>query len=379
MLITCPECQHNVSDKAVACPNCGYPINTTPMPVKATIRHARKFRRLPNGYGSIKHLSGNRRNPYAAYPPTKEWSGTSPKSRPAIGYFKTYNEAYQALTEYNKDGIDIEQKKTTFEQVYNVFLKEYERKDRAKGTLQEYKGAYKLCAELYDRPFAELRKPDFQAIFDKYNDIYSNSALIRFKKLFNQMYKTAIENDIVDKNYSQNVIVGGKESKKGVPFTEDEIKLFWENKDRHYIQYTLIMIYTGYRIGELKVAELKNDRFVGGLKTKNGIGRTVPIHHAIADIVKNMNWKKRFDYQMYYKELAKLGLEYADNGERHTPHDCRHTFSWLADKYGIDSVSKHLIMGHSLGKDVEINTYGHRTFEQLKEEIEKIKTPKMLL
>ena len=27
-LITCPECGKEVSDKATACPNCGYPINT---------------------------------------------------------------------------------------------------------------------------------------------------------------------------------------------------------------------------------------------------------------------------------------------------------------------------------------------------------------
>lgn len=28
-LITCPKCGASVSDKAVACPNCGHPINET--------------------------------------------------------------------------------------------------------------------------------------------------------------------------------------------------------------------------------------------------------------------------------------------------------------------------------------------------------------
>lgn len=27
-LINCPECNHQVSDKAISCPNCGYPINS---------------------------------------------------------------------------------------------------------------------------------------------------------------------------------------------------------------------------------------------------------------------------------------------------------------------------------------------------------------
>ena len=59
----------------------------------------------------------------------------------------------------------------------------------------------------------------------------------------------------------------------------------------------------------------------------------------------------------------------------HTPHDCRHTFSWLCDKYGVDDLSKHLLMGHSLGNDVEKSVYGHRTVEELRTEIEKIQVP----
>ena len=53
----------------------------------------------------------------------------------------------------------------------------------------------------------------------------------------------------------------------------------------------------------------------------------------------------------------------------------RHTFSWLCDKYGVDDMSKHLLMGHSLGNNIERSVYGHRTFEELKTEINKIKVP----
>ena len=41
-------------------------------------------------------------------------------------------------------------------------------------------------------------------------------------------------------------------------------------------------------------------------------------------------------------------------------------------KYGVDTLTKHLLMGHSLGNDVEQSVYGHRTFEELKEGINKI-------
>ena len=84
------------------------------------------------------------------------------------------------------------------------------------------------------------------------------------------------------------------------------------------------------------------------------------------------------DYRtkLFYPTLERVGLLYASNGTKHTPHDCRHTFSWLCDRYKIDDMSKHLLMGHALGSDVEKNVYGHRTFDELKHEIEKICIPK---
>lgn len=80
-----------------------------------------------------------------------------------------------------------------------------------------------------------------------------------------------------------------------------------------------------------------------------------------------------FRMKSFYPVLEQLGINKTASGKRHTPHDCRHTFSWLCDKYKIDELSKHLMMGHSLGGDVEKSVYGHRTIEELKTEINKIK------
>lgn len=79
-----------------------------------------------------------------------------------------------------------------------------------------------------------------------------------------------------------------------------------------------------------------------------------------------------FRDKKFYKLIQSVGMPALTNGKKHTPHDCRHTFSWLCDTFGVDDMSKHMIMGHSLGRDVEKAMYGHRTFEQLKEEINKI-------
>ena len=36
-LINCPECGKQVSNQAIACPNCGYPIQTTVKPIGAIL------------------------------------------------------------------------------------------------------------------------------------------------------------------------------------------------------------------------------------------------------------------------------------------------------------------------------------------------------
>lgn len=66
-------------------------------------------------------------------------------------------------------------------------------------------------------------------------------------------------------------------------------------------------------------------------------------------------------------KLSELGIE------KHTPHDCRHTFSALCEKYGVNENDRKRMMGHSFGNDITNAKYGHRTIDDLRREIEKIK------
>ena len=52
MLKLCPECCLQVSDKATACPHCGYPLKSkSSLPPKK-----KKHMRLPNGFGQISEV-----------------------------------------------------------------------------------------------------------------------------------------------------------------------------------------------------------------------------------------------------------------------------------------------------------------------------------
>lgn len=378
-----------------------------------------KHPKLPNGFGSIKKLSGNRSNPYAVYPPTKEFTlSGAPIAQPALCYVPDWYTGFHALMEYKNGTFDpenfkksiptendqddevikkiistfnnskrINENHLTFAQVYELSYKDkYEnpRKKFSKSSEKHYRWAYGKCASLYDKPMKDIVKDDMQHIIDSCQLGYSS--LSSLKDLFTQMCSYSMENGIINMDYSKYLKINAeKDIENGEPFTEHEIELLWQNKDNKYVQIILILIYTGMRGGELKATKIdyENKVFVGGLKTTAGRDRIIPFPDIIYDYILSFDQEKfspnNFRDKIFYKLILSIGMDPLTNGKKHTPHDCRHTFSWLADKYKMDEVSKHLLMGHSLGKDVERSTYGHRTFEELKTEINKIEAPDLSL
>lgn len=381
MLIECPECSHRVSDRAVSCPACGFPISGIAQARPAAPVRPKKFKKLPNGFGCIRVLSGKRRRPYAAYPPAKEFTlkGSAVK-RKAIGYYETYHDAFAALSAYGSNGAPASG--FTFAQVYEKFLADKfedpaSQLEYADSTIKNYRWAYGKCGDLYGRPMREIHRDDMQAIIDNLHLSYSSAGFLR--TLFKGMFQYSIENGIVDRDYSDFIKIKQKrEYEKGVPFTSEEIAELWKHQSSYDAQIALIMIYSGWRISELKTCEIDLEKRImtGGLKTSAGKNRIVPIHPKIFQFVSEFDQSGfsvgNYQDRRFNKLLTSLGFPNAATGEKHTPHDCRHTFSWLADRYKLDEFSKHLIMGHSLGKDVEKNTYGHRTVEELRAEMEKI-------
>ena len=110
MLIPCPECALNVSDKAISCPHCGFPLKPEKLSKKTKGKY-NKRRRLPNGFGQISEIKNRKlRNPFRAMITVgKTETGRSIcKPLKPQSYFPTYNAAYEALIEYNKNPYDLD-------------------------------------------------------------------------------------------------------------------------------------------------------------------------------------------------------------------------------------------------------------------------------
>ncbi|EOS34215.1 hypothetical protein C808_05276, partial [Lachnospiraceae bacterium M18-1] len=150
------------------------------------------------------------------------------------------------------------------------------------------------------------------------------------------------------------------------------------HKNDPVVEFLLIMCYSGYRIKAYESIEvnLEQKYFRGGVKTNAGKDRIVPIHSGIYALVKRRikNQDAILDItpgtfrNRMYETLEQIGMQ------RHTPHDARHTFSMLCEKYRVNENDRKRMLGHAF-QDITNKVYGHRTVEELRKEIEKIKIP----
>lgn len=396
-LLKCPECTHDVSDKAITCPNCGYPMNM-PSSTKPRIRNG-KPTKLPNGYGTIYKMSGKRSKPYRAMK-TDKWiidpvTGKSKQIRFTIGYYQSREDAMIALANYNENPYDIKADSITFSEVYEKWSENYFPTLSNPSSVRTVTAAYAYCNGLYDMRMKDIKVSHLEGTI--LNAQVGDSTKSRIKSLFNMMYKYAVAHDIVEKNYASVMFANGNPIKRSrtkevVPFSQEEIFLLWDNLDNiAFADMILTGIYSGWRPQELailKVADidLEAGTMLGGLKTDAGKNRIVPIHPLIKPLIENRiqeatdmqseflfndangqqgtymtydKYRKRFEKVMTYLKLT------------HRPHETRHTFITKAKACNVDEYILKLIVGHTID-DITEKVYTHRTIDQLRAEMEKI-------
>lgn len=369
----------------------------------------------PNGYGGIKKLSGKRRRPYAVVITSKYDQGmkdisflqealgdelyaevkakyekcvverrTARQVQKYIGYYETRQDAMIALAEYNKNPYDIDKRNMTFGEIYEILLEEkFSKMD--KSAKSSYVAPYKKCESLKNIRMIELRKNHMQRLVDE-NAGMSKSTQNNMLKLFHAVYKFALENDIVEKDYSQFVaITSEQKAKEKVPFSREEVQKLWKNLDTYkFTDSILIMIYTGMRIGEMCAIKKEDvhleERYieVKGTKTK-AANRIVPIHKKIAPLIeKRLSVSSEWlfpssrgnsisynNYKDYQFDVIMNKLELT-----HTPHECRHSFMTYAAASKLNPILVKKIVGHS-ARDITQDTYTHTFVEDLVKEIDK--------
>ena len=410
MLTQCPECELPVSDKANACPHCGYPLK--PSEKQKRPRKSNKRRRLPNGFGQISEIKNrNLRNPFRAMVTV----GKTPEGKPICkplrpeSYFATYNDAYAALVEYNKNPYDLEPS-ITMQELYDKWLPEYEKTVKSTKSVTS---AWAYCSGVYKMRVMDIRARHVKGCMEEGVAVIRGKAQHpsatmknQIKSLFNMMLDYALEYELVDRNYSRTFNLTEETvkeiqsvKKEHIAFTDEEMDLLWANiSSKQGIDIMLIQCYSGWRPQELGLLELKdvdleNWTFRGGMKTDAGENRVVPIHSRIQDLVLRkyqeaealgspylLNWtdpnnrnKKnlKLTYARYQKAFERIRDELKLN-PNHRPHDGRTHFVTMAKRYGVDEYAIKYMVGHKIS-DITEKVYTRREFAWLREEIKKIK------
>ena len=412
MLIKCPECELQISDKAISCPHCGYPLKSNVNICNS--KRNNKRRRLPNGFGQISEIKNrNLRNPFRAMVTVGVTSKGKPICKPLKpeSYFATYNDAYMALAEYNKNPYNLEPS-ITVKQLYDKWSNKYFETLKSDSSVRTINSAWSYCSAIYDIRASDVRARHIKSCMENGVAIIKGiehhptaGVKARIKSMFNILFDYALEYEIVDKNYSRtfsvsdDIIKEKEEAKRGhLPFSEDEMQKLWNNiNEKQYIDVVLIQCYSGWRPQELGLIEienvnLNNNTFIGGMKTDAGTNRLVPIHPNIIPLVKKryeeaikLNSKYlinctdththrsslMFTYDKFQKRFGKIRDELNLN-PLHRAHDGRMHFITIAKKYGVDEYAIKYIVGHTIN-DITEKVYTKRELEWLQSEIQKIK------
>lgn len=338
----------------------------------------------PNGNGSINKVSGNRRKPYKVMVTVGWDQETGKQKKRCLGYYLTHKDASKALIDYLDNPYDLDISSLTFAEIYQKWSRvKYPKVSHS--SILGYTSAFENVNSLHSLRMRDIKTNHLQLALDQCQKGHGTKRKIKY--LFGQLYAYAMQNDIVSKDYSSYVDIGPatRESER-VPFSKVEIEILWKHvEDFEWIDTILIMIYSGFRIGELLELEienidLENATMTGGLKTTAGKNRLVPIHPKILPLIQRRyeenrkyliyNYKgKQMSYSNYYREKFIPIMEQLNM--KHRPHDCRHTFATLLSNANANSTAIKKMIGHESFITTE-KIYTHKDIEELRKNVELI-------
>lgn len=340
--------------------------------------------RKPNGYGSIKRLSGNRRRPFVFV--VSEQGRQKP-----VAYFATQEEAelYQADYYRLHHGHDLPRHVVTFAELYHRWLPAHlAHHALSASSLESYRNAYRHCKRLWHKPYSSIKYEQYQAVIDDMlDDGLSYSSVKKVRSLISLLCKHALKIELSGINYGPLLDIGSNHPvRPHKTFSRQKINRLWARVDESGVDTVLILLYTGMRCSEM-LALTKADvnlrqqyLQITKSKTKSGI-RTIPIHPRIFPLVQHRMQMpgatliadtngRAYSYTRYctiWKSVMTL-----IRAKGHTTHDCRHTVATLLDNAGANENAKRKLLGHA-GGDITDRVYTHKGLRQLRKAIQLLK------
>lgn len=292
------------------------------------------------------------------------------------------------IIDFIGDKINTSLRDILFKDLYELWLNEHS-PYVSNSRVVTYNVSFKHCALLHNKKVKDIRCLQIKEVI---NSIDREPTKKTVKILLNMLFDYALENEIVDKNYARITKINADFNKVFNPhrsLKDEEIQVILNHSYLNVARMILIQCFTGLRPGELMLLRLDNIHleemyFIGGLKTKAGINRTVPIHPFIYEFIKDFYMEaKKYNSEylilndhhkhLTYKNYLLKFKDFCKNHDLHDlrPHDCRKYFVTQAKKVKMDEYALKRIVGHEIN-DITEKVYTERSIDWLKEEIRKI-------
>lgn len=372
-----------------------------------------KYKRRPNGSGTVVKLSGRRRKPFCARVTLDERNPINgEKKQLVIGTFETYQEALNALSLYSltknntiskKEAMEIDpvvyqkvqekmsKKVPTFLDIYYILDKD-DFSSLSPHTQNNMHGAIKHLKKLHYLKIDQITLRMIQDVFDE--DGSNHGTQVHMKTICTKVFRYAVVNQYIDRNddYTSYIRVPKyEESDMHRPYTINEI-LALKKADTPEAHIMLIFIYTGVRINELlninrdnihideKCDDDGTERLISymitGSKTKAGKNRIVPIHddikqYVIDELLKPEKRLVDVSYPNFTNRTVLIKVNKLLN-THHTMHDTRKTFATLCQMNNLNVYIRKKVLGHRMN-DITFDVYTNESKNRLWTEINKIK------
>lgn len=358
-------------------------------------RKKKRRMRLPNGMGSVHKIGGDRqrRRPWRARVPSHvEFNletGKAVQKFITVGYFETEMEAIEALMEYRKNPYTLEAATCTFEDVYEMWsAKKYP--ELSYSGQRGYIASFKSCESIHKMKMRDIRAIHLEGVMNEIQGKHQTQ--LRLKTFWGQLFKYAMEHDIIQKDYSEFVKTRDKdEGTKRTAIPPEDREKIWRAIDEGdtAAELAMIYIYTGMRASELlemkkENVDMENRILVGGLKTAAGQNRRIPIHKCIMPFMERLmqtegeylisQTRGKTSKPMSYQNLKAtywIPLMERLGTPQYTLHYCRHTCATMMREVDIPEDIRKLILGHANGDITD--RYTHHTDAMLLEAMDKVK------
>ena len=245
-----------------------------------------------------------------------------------------------------------------FRDVYLAMERQHTERVSA-STMGGYRAAFEWYKPLHYTRISMIKADDLQQCIDQCPR--GKRVKEDMKTVAGLVFKYAIANDIVEKNYAMNLYTGKDAKGTTPPFTPDEVERIRQAVGViPFADYVYCMIYTGFRPAEffaLKKDAYRDGILTGGGKTKAGTDRKVPVSPKIVGILESKSqsgsaylFPAEDGRQMGVEHFRKICFDRLMNQlgiEGRRPYSCRHTFANLLKATNGSDVDKAALMGHA--------------------------------